>query len=1131
MSVDQDLAVRAIGSPDELCALLDIPFSDEQLKAICAPLEPGVIIAGAGTGKTTVMAARVVWLVATGQVRPDQVLGLTFTRKAAGELSQRVDAALAAAGLIDTAQGGDDGRQLVTTYDSFAASLVTDHGLRIGIDTGQILIAGATRYRLADQAVSRTKDELQDLACWQPATVTDRLLRLDGELRSHLVDSAQVLAEDAAFAHELEQVKPGPRGLRTKAVRDSLGTVGARAELLGLIDDYRGLKRERGFTDFADQMAQAVRVIEASPQVAAAIRQRFQVVLLDEYQDTSSAQARLLRGLFSDTVISDGRGFPVTAVGDPFQAIYGWRGAAPSNILQFCDDFPNRDGTPAARFTLGINRRSKPAILDVANALSAALCSDERLLGEGVTSQQRLLRSPDNNSGGVVRVASFDTWPEEVGWLAGQVLAAKQLDQVDRWSKIAVLTRTNSSIGAIYEALSSLDIPVEIVGLGGLLEVPEIAELVATLRLIDDVSANPEVVQLLSGRRWRIGPRDLAVIGDRAQELMAQARDEREEDGDGLDRVGGSLDPGRSVLENADPPSDALRTVGEQFDTGRPNSKKAGPSSDALGTVGEQFDPANQLCLMDAVEDLGSAPVSPEARTRLAAFSSELRDLRRHRDEPLPELVHQVIKASGIALEIASDKDSFASGRKRQLERFADAVGEYVDIDGDGALSGLLAWFDAERAEGQGLDQAVPSSDDSVKLLTVHRSKGLEWDLVFLPALCAEVFPSSRGTDNWTTQPAVLPSALRGDAQWVPQLSEVTTKQLNKGYSAELKAAQRQAEDRLIYVGVTRARNQLVASCHYWAPGRKKIKGPSDYFLTLRDAAGTRVEAEAEVSEDNPLLGVALRSPWPVPMDEAKLAGLREAADLVHEAGSAEILADADPDAREQGESWHALAQLLVSAERKRRRPQSEVVLPASISASALMLANRDRAGFAAQVLRPMPRPISRRTSVGTRFHEWLEHKFAMPALFDDSFDDEPTEEAPAGGYPDASDQLLRRLTEAFERGRYASRTPLRIEEPFILTVGDQQVRGRMDAVFETPDDADHDFQIVDWKTSDAPADPLQLSIYRMAWAKSLGIDPERVDAVFYHVLSDHIERPLLLDERSMSSLLAGLTTRDNLNP
>ena len=131
----------------ELNDALGIPFSEQQLDAITAPLEPGVIIAGAGSGKTTVMAARVVWLVGTGGVRPDQVLGLTFTRKAAGELSGRIRSALIQAGVLDTEGVDEAGEQVVMTYDAFAARLVSEHGLRIGVDGDQLLISGAARYR------------------------------------------------------------------------------------------------------------------------------------------------------------------------------------------------------------------------------------------------------------------------------------------------------------------------------------------------------------------------------------------------------------------------------------------------------------------------------------------------------------------------------------------------------------------------------------------------------------------------------------------------------------------------------------------------------------------------------------------------------------------------------------------------------------------------------------------------------------------------------------------------------------------------------------------------------------------------------------------------------------------------
>ena len=134
-------------SRDDLVDALGVDFSDQQLTAITAPLEPGVIIAGAGSGKTTVMAARVVWLVGSGAVRPEEVLGLTFTRKAAAELSSRVRSALQRAGVVADRGVDESGEQLVMTYDAFAARLVAEHGLRLGFEADPTLISGATRFR------------------------------------------------------------------------------------------------------------------------------------------------------------------------------------------------------------------------------------------------------------------------------------------------------------------------------------------------------------------------------------------------------------------------------------------------------------------------------------------------------------------------------------------------------------------------------------------------------------------------------------------------------------------------------------------------------------------------------------------------------------------------------------------------------------------------------------------------------------------------------------------------------------------------------------------------------------------------------------------------------------------------
>jgi DNA helicase-2/ATP-dependent DNA helicase PcrA len=315
------------------------------------------------------------------------------------------------------------------------------------------------------------------------------------------------------------------------------------------------------------------------------MRGAFRVVLLVEYQDTSAAQAIMLRGLFSGPTASDGRGHPVTAVGDPFQAIYGWRGAAASNIMTFADDFPRQDGRPAHRFPLTVNRRSGRTILDVANVLSRPLRTeaDSSIAAQSASTSSGgfkggrpplqtpaglgLLQAPEGTDAGQVRAATFETWPEEIGWIGDQIAALKEQGAVSRWAEIAVLTRRNADIAPLYSELTSRNVPVEIVGLGGLLHLPEIMDITATLRLVDDVTSNPDLIRLLTGPRWRIGPRDLGLLGRRAREL-ARAAKTSSQASDGEPRPGAVLSSLEEAVAEIDPTEvvsllDALDSPGE----------------------------------------------------------------------------------------------------------------------------------------------------------------------------------------------------------------------------------------------------------------------------------------------------------------------------------------------------------------------------------------------------------------------------------------------------------------------------------------------------------------------------------------------------------------------------------------
>ena len=1032
----------SLTDPRQLADLLRIPFSDQQLAAITAPLEPSVIIAGAGSGKTTVMAARVVWLVGSGAVRPDQVLGLTFTRKAAGELGSRVRRALGSAGLLDT----EGAEELILTYDAFAGRLVAEHSLLLGIEPGGRMITGAARYRLAARAVADAPGPLHHLSRLRPQYVTERVVDLAGQLRSHLVGPIQLAGQAEIFAAALAAA-PRRGGTEYKAVAEARIAQDERLELAALVVRYEELKAELGYVEFADQMADAARLATEVPSVPEALRGEFSVVLLDEYQDTSAAQATLLRGLFSGPDAGHGRGHPVTAVGDPCQAIYGWRGAAASNILDFARDFPQADGTPAVAYALTVNRRSGQRILDAANELAIGVRADPALAVHGLDLD---LVAPPEVPPGRLEAAAFATWPDELAALADRAADLHASGRVAAWSDIAVLCRRNSQVAAVYQSLVERDVPAEIVGLGGLLDLPPVADVVATLTLLADPTANPSAIRLLTSARWAIGLPDLARLGRRAREISEAKR-----------------------------PADA----GGQVEAVVPGPLTAQPS------------------LLEAVADPGRLDYSRAARERFAEFAVEMAGLRRHAGDTVTELVSRVIATLGLEVET----EVAQPGGSAPLAALVQAVADYTGIDAEASLAGLLAYFEAEREYGTGLEQAVVSASDSVKVLTVHRAKGLEWEVVFLPALAATVFPADRVTGNWLRSAAALPYPLRGDAGSLPQLGSVDHKEI-AGFAEALRDQQRLAEDRLAYVAVTRARQLLLASTHTWAELLARPRAPSDYFAAVC-AFAEAVRLPDELPQTNPLLSVDAQADWPAAGAGTDFELRRRAAAAVEAARGSRPVAgrggvdDLDADAGELVAGWRRAGDALLAAATADARARGGV-RPDYLSVTGLARLGRDPEGFLAEQRRPMPRRVSEAQRWGIGFHSWLEDRFrgAAPLLAD-----EPDLELAGAEFE--------KLRTGFESGPYANLVPLAVETPFTLVLGGRLVRGRIDAVFPGPDGRP---QVVDWKTGDARrSDPVQLACYRLAWAELHGLAPDQVDVVFYDLPTGEIVRPDRLPDRA----------------
>ncbi|MGW2020654.1 UvrD-helicase domain-containing protein [Streptomyces decoyicus] len=831
--------------PEQLKELLGIPFTPEQTECITAPPAPQVIVAGAGSGKTTVMAARVVWLVGTGQVAPEQVLGLTFTNKAAGELAERVRSALLAAGVtdpdalpLDAAGSATDqppGEPRISTYHAFAGQLLKDHGLRIGLEPSARLLADATRFQLAARTLRAAPGPYPALTTSLPSLVED-LLALDAELAEHLVDPAALRTYDTELLAALDGVK-----LTNADLRKVPETARGRLELLDLVTAYRAEKRRRDLLDFGDQIAHCATLATTRPEVGRILRDEFRVVLLDEYQDTSVAQRLLLSGLFGSGT-GPATGHAVTAVGDPCQAIYGWRGASVANLDDFPAHFPFQDGTPARRYALSENRRSGGRLLDLANGLAAPL----RRMHEGV---EALRPAPGAERDGIVRCALLPTHAEELSWLADSLAHLVRTGTPP--GEIAVLCRTAADFARIQGELVDRDIPVEVVGLSGLLHLPEIADLVAVCEVLQDPTANAALVRLLIGPRWRIGPRDLALLGRRARTLVHRAAP--------------SDDPGQRLAEAV-----------------------------------EGVDPAETISLADALDTFLEAdgpddglPFSPEARVRFAYLATELRDLRRSLSDPLMDVLHRVLAATGLEVELSASPHALAARRRETLGTFLDIAAGFAakqggeSLDGDATLLAFLGFLRTAVQYEKGLDSSLPGGDNTVKVLTAHKSKGLEWDVVAVPGLVTKQFPSEQARESWTSRPKVLPHALRGDAATLPDVEEWAARGL-KSFKEAMKQHQETEELRLGYVTFTRPRSLLLGSGHWWGPQQKRPRGPSAFLEALRahcEAGHGEIEHWAEAPEDgeeNPALSEsATEQAWPLPLDPTATARRRTAAATV----------------------------------------------------------------------------------------------------------------------------------------------------------------------------------------------------------------------------------------------------------
>lgn len=796
-----------------------IRLSEEQGKVANAPADDDVlVVAGAGSGKTTTMTERVNHLIASG-VPPERILGLTFTKKAAAELSGRVSSG---------ASGGTGMllKPTVMTYDAFFQSIVRQYGLLVGFDQDAQPLSDAGAFQLASNVVDAHLDRLfaavgqvtDGDTDGDPAggdtpdgtqqgaftTLVGRLLNL-----SHAISGAMIggdcdsLAEavrrirrwDDAFIDRLQHItdadtaeravtipvddplehgapKP-PRRLKKDTdetyagkvrqyqatLRDQrddsalfhcaqlLAVTRQRNVLLDLVEAYEQAKREAGMAEFSDFTIAAYQLVRRFPSIGQQYRHRYTHVLLDEYQDTSTTQAELIAALFHpDTAPASGAPAPdtaagrsaVTAVGDPYQSIYAWRGASPGALRIFQRAFGLEQ--PGYRpFPMTISRRNPRAVLRMANNLTLELRRPHRRPSSSRMAEVEVLPlnpAPDRDEIGTVGVQEYETLGQEIDAVVrfAKLAIARHTphgaaDQAR--PHVAVLFRSKQRMAQYEQALRHAGLSVQMVGYSALLERADVRDVLALLHVVCDPTDSQSLMRLLATPRFHMAAGDLTALSTLANRRDTDLRYQA------LIQAGYATG-GEGAHERAA----IVREHREQL-----------PHMVYLSDV---------VCQAQTADDLSGAGLGGAAVDAVLHAGRILRQVRQAMDLPLDHVVRAAVRALDLDIDTvlaqafaSPDAPVDPSLAHAPVESIIDLVGTYTQEITQGrqiTLRGFVAWVDSLR-QVDDPTAAIATEPVDVILMTVHQAKGLQWDAVAVVDVNEKTFPSNQG-DYLSVKPA-----------------------------------------------------------------------------------------------------------------------------------------------------------------------------------------------------------------------------------------------------------------------------------------------------------------------------------------------------------------------------------------
>ncbi len=673
-----------------------------QRRAVLHGDGPLLIIAGAGTGKTKVITERIAHLISSKRARPEDILAVTFTERAAGEMEARVDV------LVPYTYSYVH----ISTFNSFGEKVLRDYALEMGYPPDFKLLDDVEQaIFLRQNLFNLPLDYFRPLS--HPTRYILELLDTIRRLKQEDVKPAEYVAYSADLRRRASTAAEKERARKNE-------------EVAAVFQDYQTLLRKNGLIDFEDQVTLVVELFRSRPSVLREFQEKYRYILVDEFQDTNSIQFELLKMLAAGHR-------NLTVVGDDDQSIFRFRGASLSNILNFQEIYPE-----AKRIVLTRNYRSAQPVLDASyrliqhnnpGRLEAKYKVDKRLKSEvGDTPEKSLF------------MLQFDTLSHEADRVA-ELLLEKHAEG-HSWSRLAVLVRRNADADPFLRAFNLKQIPYRFSGSRGLYQQEEVKVLVAFIKSLTDFEDSRDLFYLALSDIYRASPYDMTRLANYTQKKNL-----------------------------------SLHQVFREVHA---------------GTLPVDISPETAAAVKRIFDDL----------LYFIDFS---------RSRSAGEVVYAFLEKSGL-LRILVEQVSLETEIKiRNIRLFFDKIKGFSEIAADDSIHSFSGYLDLLQEVGDNPATAEADlDDDAVNVLTVHKAKGLEFDVVFMVRLTEDRFPG------------------RGRKERVPVPGELLQEGLPDAENTL------QEERRLFYVAMTRARSALTMT---WSrdDGRARLKKVSPFVLEALD--------------------------------------------------------------------------------------------------------------------------------------------------------------------------------------------------------------------------------------------------------------------------------------------------------